>query len=412
MNLDDLGWRILDGGACAWFDVPPHAVGAALALVDRIAGLTDELGLPDVNLRTTGVRVRVPGSAIRSPYEQAVEIAAAARELGLTPDPAALQAVGLMIDAVDTTAASAFWQTALDYEPVWPDDLTDPLHRDPAVSFMPLDEPRPLRNRIHVDVSRDPRAVDAVKAALGRDSYGPYGLTIADGEGNELDLVPGAELSPQPATADWRTQFSAMTFYSTTSPEQASRLTTVVAGLAQNAGVPLMVDLRADGVTIDSGKDQWQTNQGGADPRFVELAARIQAAARELDLTADPSRLRFVQLGFDAVDVPLVRAFWTTLLGYRHDPRPFVTDIYDPRRINPVLFFQQMDASDVERRQQRNRIRLVLDVPSDQIQSRIDAGLVAGGQIVGEQRLERYTLADPEGNEVDLILRPWQAHEP
>lgn len=88
-----------------------------------------------------------------------------------------------------------------------------------------------------------------------------------------------------------------------------------------------------------------------------------------------------------------------------------MTDIYDPRRINPVLFFQQMDASDVERRQQPNRIRLVLGVPSDQIQSRIDAALSAGGQILGEQRLEHYTLADPEGNEVDLILPPWQPQQ-
>ena len=411
MNLDDVGWRILDGGACAWFDVPPHAAGAALVLVDRIAGLTDEHGLPDVDLRTTGVRVRVPGSATRNPFEQALEIAAAARELGLAPDPAALQVVGLVIETVDTTAASTFWQTVLEYEPIWPEDLTDPLHRDPAVSFRHLDEPRPLRNRIHVDVSREPKAVDAVKAAVGRDAYGPYGLTIADGEGNEIDLVPGDELSPEPTTADWRTQFGAMTFYPTTSPEQASRLTTAVAGLAANAGVPLLVDLRSDGVTIDSGKDQRETDQGGADPRFVELAVRIQSAAHALDLTPDPSRLRFLQLGFDAVDVPVVRAFWTTLLGYQHDPRPFLTDIYDPRRINPVLFFQQMDASDVERRQQRNRIRLELAVPFDQVRSRIDAGLSAGGRIVGEQTQERCTMADPEGNEVDLILPPLPVQE-
>jgi hypothetical protein len=38
-----------------------------------------------------------------------------------------------------------------------------------------------------------------------------------------------------------------------------------------------------------------------------------------------------------------------------------------------------------------------LAVPEDQAQSRIDAALAAGGRIV-----DRYALADPEGNEVVL----------
>ena len=35
-----------------------------------------------------------------------------------------------------------------------------------------------------------------------------------------------------------------------------------------------------------------------------------------MGLTADPSRLRFVQIGIDAVDIPAVRAFWRAVLGY------------------------------------------------------------------------------------------------
>ena len=402
MNLEDIGWRIFDAGANAWFDTPSQTAGAAL--VDRIAELADEHGLPNVDLRTTGVRVRIAGSASYNPHELALEISAAAEDLGLAPDPASLQVMRLVIDAVDPTSFRTFWQTVLDYEPVWPADLVDPLRRDPAISFQHLDEPRPVRNRIHVDVSRSPEAVDAAKAALGRTTYGAYDLTIADDEGNEIDLVPADDL---PGTTDWRTQFGAMTFYATASPAQASRLATAVAGLADDACIPVLVDLCPAGVTIDSGKDQWETDEGGADPGFVKLAARIEAAAHELDLRPDPTRLRFIQLGFDAIDVPAVRAFWTTVLGYRHDPRAGLSDIYDPRRLNPVLFFQQL----AEPRQQRNRVRLELAVPSDQVQSRIDAGLSAGGSIVGEQPHERCTLADPEGNEVDLVLPPWSAQE-
>jgi hypothetical protein len=117
------------------------------------------------------------------------------------------------------------------------------------------------------------------------------------------------------------------------------------------------------------------------------------------------TRLRFVQLGIDAVDVPAVRAFWTTLLGYRPDPRTSVSDIYDPRRLNPVVIFQQMDASDQDRRRQRNRIRLDLVVPHDQARARIDAALSAGGRMV-DTTPERCRLTDPDGNEVDIRTSP------
>ena len=164
-----------------------------------------------------------------------------------------------------------------------------------------------------------------------------------------------------------------------------------------------MVDLRPDGVTIDSGKDQWEDGEGSATNRFVDLAGGIQTTARDFGLSADLTRPRFVQLGIDAVDVPAVRAFWASVLGYEYDLRAFVTDIYDPRRLNPVLFFQPMDASDTDRRQHRNRIHIDLFVPYDQAQARIDAALAAGGRIVTENASDRHTLVDPEGNEVHIV---------
>jgi len=165
----------------------------------------------------------------------------------------------------------------------------------------------------------------------------------------------------------------------------------------------LMVDLRPGGVTIDSGKDQWEDAEGSTTSRFADLAGRIQTAARDLGLSADLTRPRFVQLGIDAIDVPATRAFWASTLGYRYDPRPFVTDIYDPRRLNPVLFFQQMDASDTERRQHRNRVHVTLFVPHDHAHARIDAAVAAGGRIVSGNAADRRTLVDPEGNEVDIV---------
>lgn len=245
--------------------------------------------------------------------------------------------------------------------------------------------------------------MEAVKTDVGQEPHGPYQVRLADADGNEIDLVPGDEISEGSETADSQALFGAMAFYPTASALQASELAQTVAGLADNAGVPLLVDLRPEGVLVDSGKDQWEDDQPTDEARFADLAGAIQTAAHDLGLSADPTRSRFVQLGIDAVDVPRVRDFWATVLGYQHDPRPPVTDIYDPRRLNPVIMFQQMEASDTDRRQQRNRIHLDLFVPDDQAQARIDAAVAAGGRIVGEKAVGHCRLADPEGNELDII---------
>ncbi|WP_034590617.1 VOC family protein [Hamadaea tsunoensis] len=402
-QADGVGdWRVLDTGASAWFDAPSMTAGAAL--VRRIAGLTATTGLPDLDLRPGGVRVRIApvGDLTRAEVELACSISAAANDLGLAANPSVLQTVRLVIESGNEPSLVSFWQTVLAYEPVGASRIGDPSRRDPVFSFH-KSRPRPLRDRIHVDVVRASDAVEAVRAAVGQQPFGAYGVALADDDGNVVDLVPGDMLSEGPETADWQVLFGAMAFYAADSPARAGELASAVAGLADDAGLPLMVDLRPDGVTIDSGKDQWEDGEGSATSRFVDLAGRIQTAARNLGLSADATRPRFVQLGMDAVDVPMLRAFWTSVLGYQHDVRASVTDIYDPRRLNPVLFFQSMDASDTDRRQHRNRVHLELFVPDDQAQARIDAAVAAGGRIVNENAPECCTLVDPEGNEVDIV---------
>jgi len=403
-------WRVLAFGASAWFDAPSHTAGAAL--VRRIAELTGSAGHPpDVDLRAGGVHVRIgtPGSGGLTLADVAVAraISAAAQDLGLPADPSAVQTVQLAIDTLDKPSVMPFWRAALGYERLGDDDLVDAMRRDPDIWFQQQDQPRPLRNRIHVDVARPHalalEAVAAVKAVGGREAYvGDYYATLADPEGNEADvvpLVPVDELGEGPETADWRVLFGAMTSYPIASPLRAAELAVAVAGLADDAGLPLLVDLRPDGVTIDTGKDRWE------DKRFGDLARRVQAAARRMGLAADTTRLRFVQIGIDAVDIPSVRGFWRAVLGYEHDPRPEVTDIYDPRRLNLPIFFQQMSASEEARRKQRNRIHVDVFVPHDQARARIDSALAAGGQIVYDgEAPEGWTLADPEGNEVDIAV--------
>ena len=347
-----------------WYDAGSHAAGAALA-----AALPATI---DVDVRATGVRVHT---------DALQEVDATAAELGLTADPAAVQTLRFGLDAADPATVRSFWEPVLGYRRAGAGCLEDPLRRDPSFAVRRLDEARPLRNRIHVDVVRP--AAEVTRARAGREPTGPFGVMLADDEGNEADLVPG---DPLPGTTDWCALFGAMTFY----PQATAQFVTSVAELADAAGLPLLIDIRPEGVVLDSGKDAWEDGSGGADPAFAALARRIESAAEDFGLRADPAPLRFVQFGIDALDVPAIRAFWMRLLGYRADPRPDVTDIYDPRRLNPVLFFQQLQ----EPRPQRNRIRFELAVPDPE-----DRIAAAAGRVLSEKP---YLVADPEGNEVVL----------
>ncbi|QNN52545.1 VOC family protein [Nocardioides mesophilus] len=388
MTRTGTDWRVVDGVATAWFDAPSLIEGAALA--GRIGELSPWIV---VDLRATGVRVRLDADR----HAEAVSVAA--QDLGLDANPAVTQNLSVVLESADLTGVRRFWQRVLDYAPAEDGGLADPLQRDPAIRIAASSEPRALRNRIHLDVVRPAEAVE--QAGLGEAS-GPYGVCHTDPDGNEVDLVPGAALGERSETADWQAVFSAMVCYRTTSPAQQHDLATAAAALAHDAGFPLLVDLRPGLVVIDSAKDQWEEDAHGLELDFIDLAADLQAAARALGATADPGLPRFAQLFLDAADVAAVRAFWVAALGYTPGRRTGVTDIHDPRRLNPVLVFQELDASDTERRRQRNRIHFELVVPPDLAQTRLATALAAGGRQLDEST-DRWRVADPEGNELVII---------
>ncbi|GAA0806075.1 VOC family protein [Spirilliplanes yamanashiensis] len=382
-------WRVLDGVATAWFAAPSLTAGAALA--GRIGQLT---GTAAVDLRASGVRVRLDAP------RHAAAVSAAARDAGLAADPAALQQLSVVVESADPAAVRRFWQPVLGYAP-GPDGagLTDPLRRDPALRIRASDQPRPLRHRVHLDVVRPAAVVERVRPGA---PSGPYGVRHGDPDGNEVDLVPGGALGEDPATADWQAVFSAMACYRVGSPAQQRDLAAAVAALAGDAGFPLLVDLRPGLVVVDSGKDQWEADAHGLALDFTALAADVQAAARDLGAVADPELPRFAQLFLDAADVAAVRAFWAAALGYTPDRRAGATDIHDPRRLDPVLVFQQLDAAETDRRRQRNRIHAELAVPADHARARLAAAVAAGGRPLAEQA-GRVRIADPEGNELVLV---------
>ena len=384
-------WRVVDGVQTAWFEAPSLIEGSALA--GRIVELSPGIA---VDLRATGVRVRLDSD------RHAEAVSASARDLGLAANPAVLQHLSVVFESANPSGVRRFWQRVLDYAPGEDGGLADPLRRDPAIRIRQSAEPRPLRNRIHLDVVRPAAAVE--QASPGEAS-GPYGVCHTDPDGNEVDLVPGAALSEQSGTADWQAVFGAMACYRTTSTTQQGELAAAASELADDTGFPLLVDLRPGLVIIDSAKDQWDDDAHGLELDFTDLAVNLQTAARELGATADPGLPRFAQLFLDAADVAAVRAFWVAALGYTHDRRVGVSDIHDPRRLNPVLVFQELDASDTERRRQRNRIHVELAVPSDLAQTRLATTLEAGGRLLDESE-DRWRVADPEGNELVIVSEP------
>ncbi|MEA2581223.1 MAG: 4a-hydroxytetrahydrobiopterin dehydratase [Actinomycetota bacterium] len=195
---------------------------------------------------------------------------------------------------------------------------------------------------------------------------------------------------------DWRVvRGDAATHFRTGSFAAGLALVDAIGRLAETAGQHPDIDLRSDSVTVRLGKQRDQLGE-----RDVELAGQISAAASELGLSVDLSGLQIVQIAIDALVIPEVLPFWRAVLGY--DPQDDA-DLLDPDLQGPPFWFQQMDAP----RPQRNRIHIDLYIPHDQAEARVAAALAAGGHVVKDENAPGWwTLADAEGNEVDVASWP------
>ncbi|MEU7775174.1 VOC family protein [Micromonospora taraxaci] len=153
----------------------------------------------------------------------------------------------------------------------------------------------------------------------------------------------------------------------------------------------LSVDLRHAGVTVSLSR------------RDIELARQISAAARALNIPADPTAVQLINVTLDVLVSAKVLPFWRALLGYHE-----ISDTYlaDPARRGPGFGLQKMEAA----RPQRNRMHLDIAVPHDQAQARIAAALAAGGHLVSEAHAPMWwVLADAEGNEA--CVATWVGRE-
>ena len=202
---------------------------------------------------------------------------------------------------------------------------------------------------------------------------------------------------------DWRVLTNiACAHFRTESFATGIELVGAIGKLADSANHHPDVDLRHDGVTVrltTTTPDHffWLSD------RDVELARQISAAARELGVPADPTAVQMVQVAIDALVHPDVMPFWRAVLGYRQVGDE---DLLDPHAAGPPFWFQQMDAP----RPQRNRMHIDVFVPHDLAEARVSAAIAAGGHLVSDEHAPAWwTLADAEGNEVDVAT--WMGRE-
>jgi 4a-hydroxytetrahydrobiopterin dehydratase len=192
---------------------------------------------------------------------------------------------------------------------------------------------------------------------------------------------------------DWRVLWSvAFALYRTGDFATGLRLVAEIGRLAEAAGHHPDLNLRTGVLEVRLvTRERWSLTDAD-----LELARQISAAAEALGIPADPSATRTWEFALDALDVDKVRAFWCAVLGYEMVGD---SDIADPDRLYPPVYVQQMDVM----REGRNRIHIDVGVPHDQAEARVAAALAAGGTLVTDRYAPmHWTLADPEGNEVDL----------
>jgi 4a-hydroxytetrahydrobiopterin dehydratase len=206
--VEEIGWRYLLANLAA--SVPVSSVQQAVVVAAAAARAGGALadGHLQIDLRPDRVELslqdRAQAAATSRDTELAHAITAALTGLGLAvaaPVSSACarpaQMLELAIDAMDIGAIRPFWKAVLGYadEPghEGPQDaIVDPAGQLPAVWFQQMDEPRPQRNRIHVDLTVAHDEAEArVQAALAAggvlvsDTAARSFWVLADSEGNE-----------------------------------------------------------------------------------------------------------------------------------------------------------------------------------------------------------------------------------
>jgi 4a-hydroxytetrahydrobiopterin dehydratase len=194
-GLED--WRFLLGRIEARFRAGSFAKAAAFA--QQVAAAADAADHhPDIDIRypdrlSVALTTHATSGLTTLDFDLARAISALAATAGVTTDShGLLQRVEVALDAIDIDKVRPFWKAVLGYVDLGDGSLGDPARVGPSFWFQQMDEPRPQRNRFHIDITvphdEAEARIAATLAAGGTmltDQYARSFWVLADAEGNE-----------------------------------------------------------------------------------------------------------------------------------------------------------------------------------------------------------------------------------
>lgn len=175
----------------------------------------------------------------------------------------------------------------------------------------------------------------------------------------------------------------------------AARLAEAVSTVPGLEGSGALVTIADDRLTVRLTRDVWRLES-----RHADLARAVSAVARAHDAIADRAAVQEVQLAIaakrDAIDV----GFWRAVLGYV----PMADDnAVDPLGHGSTIWMQELN----DGKPLRHAMHIDVSVAREQIQTRLEAAIAAGGRIVDESHApSHWTLADRAGNRVCICAWP------
>jgi 4a-hydroxytetrahydrobiopterin dehydratase len=208
-GVDD--WVVLHGGATAVFRV--SSLGEAAELAAAVAHVPDlEHSGALMTIADDRLTVRLTRGIWqleRRHLDLARAISAVAVGHAAVADRASAQEIQLAIAAKPADIDVGFWRAALGYAPADEDNAIDRLGHGSTVWLQDLDDAKPLRHAMHVDVSvaRD-HVAERVKSALaagGRvvdESGAPAHWILSDRAGNRVCICAWPDGATPPAPLD------------------------------------------------------------------------------------------------------------------------------------------------------------------------------------------------------------------
>lgn len=223
------------------------------------------------------------------------------------------------------------------------------------------------------------------------------------------DRIFSREFHGAEGAGSWRVlPEGAYAFFRAGSFAASARFVDAISGLVGEGDAP-HVDIRGDGVTVLL--RAFKGEHFGLVERDLDLARTIATTAHDAGLTADPAAIQSLSIIPGATERQAIMPFWQSVLAYVPRPDSPDEDLVDRHERGAPFWFEEMEEL---RPHGAGTIHVVVWVPWDIAESRVEAGLAAGGRLVRHDVEEGFwTLADPAGNEVDIAttVAPARAEE-